>query len=362
MTGVAAPATGQPPGPGDDRPAGSVVDRTAGSGGPDPAVPVPPARPAEGGGPAVPAVPEPGGGAASATSRLSARVPQRLPARIRAVVERVDHALVRAEATTAGRVRRRAQEMDLVHQAMVLAALAMMLLIPALITLSALVPLGDTHGVATTVTRRLGLSPLAAHDVQLLFGGPGVKRTSTSWVGALVTLVSAYSWPAALQKGYEIAWQLPGRGARDLWRPLVWLATMLGAATLVALAGSASGSGGGVARSWLLPLGATPLVFAWTWWTQHLLLGGRVGWRPLVAGAVTITAGLYALRAFAALSLSESITYNFDRYGPIGIVFMLLSWFIAFSVVMLGGAVVGQELWSARQRRLATRGAGPEEQ
>jgi len=80
-----------------------------------------------------------------------------------------------------------------------------------------------------------------------------------------------------------------------------------------------------------------------------------VGWRPLLTGAATITVGLYGMRAFAAVSLSESITYNFDRYGPIGIVFMLLSWFIGFSVVMLGGAVVGQEWWSARQRRLEAR-------
>ncbi|MGN6636980.1 MAG: YhjD/YihY/BrkB family envelope integrity protein [Oryzihumus sp.] len=330
---MAAPVPGEQPVPG---PPSSTGDS------------VPPA-PAEG------AAPGPGGGAGPTAPRLSALVPQRFPARARALVERVDHLLERAEATTAGRVRRRAQEMDLVHQAMVLAALAMMLLIPALITLSALVPLSDSHGVANTVTRRLGLSAQAAHDVQQLFGAPGVKRTSTSYIGAVVTLVSAYTWPAALQKGYEIAWGLPGRGARDLWRPLVWLAAMLGAATLVALVGGSSERG--VGRAWLVPLGVMPFVFAWAWWTQHLLLGGRVGWRPLLTGAATITVGLYALRAFAAVSLSESITYNYDRYGPIGIVFMLLSWFIGFSVVMLGGAVVGQEWWSARQRRLAGRRA-----
>ncbi|WP_141787978.1 YihY/virulence factor BrkB family protein [Oryzihumus leptocrescens] len=341
---MAASVPGQQPVPGQPPASGEP---------PTPSDAVPPA-------PAVGAAPGSGGGAVPTTPRLSTHVPQRLPARARALVERVDHALEKAEATTAGRVRRRALEMDLVHQAMVLAALAMMLLIPALITLSALVPLGDSHGVATTVTRRLGLSAQAAHDVQLLFGGPGVKRTSTSYIGALVTLVSAYTWPAALQKGYEIAWQLPGRGVRDLWRPLVWLATMLGAATLVVVLGGSSEHG--VSRVWLLPLGLTPVVFAWAWWTQHLLLGGRVGWRPLLTGAATITVGLYGLRAFAAVSLSDSITYNFDRYGPIGIVFMLLSWFIGFSVVMLGGAVVGQEWWSARQRRLEARRAARADQ
>jgi membrane protein len=63
--------------------------------------------------------------------------------------------------------------------------------------------------------------------------------------------------------------------------------------------------------------------------------------------------GLYALRTGAQLSLSPSISYNYDRYGPIGIVFVLLSWFIGFGVVMLGGAVVGAELWEVREHRRA---------
>ena len=97
-----------------------------------------------------------------------------------------------------------------------------------------------------------------------------------------------------------------------------------------------------------------PGVFLWAWWTQHLLLGGRVGWRPLLAGAITMAVGLYALRTGAQLSLSPSISENYDRYGPIGIVFVLLSWFIGFGVVMLGGAVVGAELWEVREHRRGT--------
>ena len=61
-----------------------------------------------------------------------------------------------------------------------------------------------------------------------------------------------------------------------------------------------------------------------------------------------MTVGLYALRIGAQLTLSSAISLNFHRYGPIGIVFVLLSWFVGFGVVMLGGAVVGAELWGAR--------------
>ena len=92
------------------------------------------------------------------------------------------------------------------------------------------------------MARRLGLSEQATQDLQSLFGGPSVIRSSTTWVGATVTLLSAYAWPTALQKGYELAWQLPSRGLRDIWRPLVWLAAVLAAAAaLVVLGGVVQG-------------------------------------------------------------------------------------------------------------------------
>ena len=97
---------------------------------------------------------------------------------------RLEHVRARAEATTAGRLQRRAMELDLMHQAMVLAALTMTLLIPALITLAALIPLGEPHGAAALVARRLGLSAQATRDLQSLFGGTSVERSSTTWVGA----------------------------------------------------------------------------------------------------------------------------------------------------------------------------------
>ena len=169
-------------------------------------------------------------------------------------------------------------------------------------------------------------------------------------MSAAVTLLSAYAWPTALQKGYQLAWQLPSRGLRDVWRPLLWLAALLGAVALFVVLGGIRHGG---PLPVLVSVLVAPGVFLWAWWTQHLLLGGRVGWRPLLVGALLMTVGLYALRTGAQLSLSSSITYNYDRYGPIGIVFVLISWFIGFGVVMLGGAVVGAELWEARLHRAA---------
>jgi membrane protein len=61
-----------------------------------------------------------------------------------------------------------------------------------------------------------------------------------------------------------------------------------------------------------------------------------------------MTVGLLALRAAAGLFLSAAIIHNYRQYGPLGIVFMLLSWLVAFSVVMLGGPVLGAALHEHR--------------
>jgi membrane protein len=165
--------------------------------------------------------------------------------------------------------------------------------------------------------------------------------------------VSAYAWPTALQRGYEIAWGVTSKGWRGLWRPLVWLTAFVAAgAVLLVLPRSA------LVDPWrtivLLALW-TPVIFVWSWWTQHFLLRGAVGWRQLLPGAVAMTIGLVGLRVFAAVWLSRGIAYNYERYGPLGIVFMLLTWLIALSIVMLGGPVLGAALHERRKQEAAHR-------
>jgi membrane protein len=180
-------------------------------------------------------------------------------------------------------------------------------------------------------------------------------RGSSTVLGTVFTLLSAYAWPTALQRGYEIAWGVTSRGWRGLWRPLVWLTTFVAAgALLLALPQS------GLADPWrtvLLLALWTPIIFVWSWWTQHFLLRGAVAWRLLVPGAVATTIGLVGLRAFAAVWLSDAITSHYERYGPLGIVFMLLTWLVALSFVMLGGPVLGAALHERRRQETRSRQA-----
>jgi membrane protein len=269
------------------------------------------------------------------------------------IVSRVTQTKERLDASRVGHVQRRFVQADLANQAMILAALALSLLLPVLVTLAALVPLGAADSLPAVVGARLGLQPQAVADLQSLFPSRAAVRGSSTVIGSLFTLVSAYAWPTALQRGYEIAWGVTSRGWRGLWRPLVWLSAFVAAGALLLVLPRS-----GLADPWrtILVLALwTPIIFAWSWWTQHFLLRGAVGWRLLIPGAVAMTVGLVGLRAFAAVWLSSAISYNYAHYGPLGIVFMLLTWLIALSIVMLGGPVLGAALHERRTQEAASR-------
>ncbi|WP_322762896.1 hypothetical protein [Frankia sp. Cr2] len=251
----------------------------------------------------------------------------------------------RLDASAAGHVQRRITELELMNQALILAALALMLFIPALISLAAVAPIGSDSGLAAHWARHLALSTEASHDVRGLFASKETISNATTPLSAVITFLFAVGWPATLQHGYEIMWGLPSRGARDLWRAVVWLITFIALIAVVAASSSIAGGVGGAVVTGLI---CSPLVFGWAWWMQHFLLGGRIGWRALLGGAVSLTIALFGLSVFMAIFLSGSITGRSHQYGPIGVVFALLSWFIAIAVVMLGGALVGATLYQRR--------------
>jgi membrane protein len=272
-------------------------------------------------------------------------LPASPPADVPGTRERLRRTRERFEASTAGRVQRRIVEVQLTKQALILASLALMLVIPALVTLAAVLPLGTEDGALGAFALRFGLTPQATHDLQQLFPSRTTVRNASTWIGATLTVVLTVRWPMALQRAYEIVWGLPFGGLRSLGRPLLWLA---GAVAVVVVAALVDPLLSGVA--WLVALLAlgTPLAIGWAWWTQYLLLGGRIAWRPLLPGAVLIGVGLVGLRLGADIVLSPAITLHYREYGPLGIVFVMLSWFVAFSVVVLGGAVVGHLLVVSR--------------
>jgi membrane protein len=260
---------------------------------------------------------------------------------VRALVGRYKQTRERFDRTTPGRLYRRGVAIDLVNHATILAALAFLVMVPALITVSAVMPLGAPQGAGAQWAQRLGLSAEATRDLQALLPPKSGVRGGTTALGVVLTVVSAFAWPKELQRGYELVWDLPILARGVPWRRWVWLVTfILGAA----VSGASARFATGWVRVLLLVAVGVPLATGWSWWTQHLLLDGRVPWRRLLPGAIATGVGLIGLRLVAGVHLSTSITQHFDQYGALGVAFTLLTWLVVLDVILLGGPLAGAVL------------------
>lgn len=241
-----------------------------------------------------------------------------------------------------------------------LAAQTFLTAVPLLFVVASIAPEAVRDRFADSVREVFGLTGSASDQLTQVFqGDTSDLRQTTGVVGGLMVLISATACSRAMQRLCERAWSLPRAGARVVaWRWIAWLATWL---VMIGLQGGLrSGFGLGL---WLgLPLLLVADVAMW-WWTQHLLLTGRVPWAPLLPGALLTGTALSVLTSLAHLYVPRALNRSLDKYGSLGAVFTLLSWLIALCVVVTlcitAGAVVARE--PAVARRLGTaESPGPE--
>jgi membrane protein len=80
---------------------------------------------------------------------------------------------------------------------------------------------------------------------------------------------------------------------------------------------------------------------------MRILLAGRISWRKLFPAACATGVLYVAMEAVFSLFFSAMVRSNDNKYGPIGIIFALLSYLIAIGVVVILGAVAGL-VWQER--------------
>jgi hypothetical protein len=256
---------------------------------------------------------------------------------------------------------RRLDVMDVINRGMLFAATLLLCFFPFLIVASAMAGRSVVH----TLARFTGLNSQAAADAGHLFASP--TATSSAVVGTTSMLFFVFGGIAAataLQEIYELAFDLPHRGMKDIPRRLAWLAVLIGASLLGGWAGHGLLHAGGPAL-----LAAVGLAWATGFWwlTMRILLAGRISWRALFPAACATGVLYVAMEVFFSLFFSAMVISDDTRYGPIGIIFALLSYLIAIGVVVILGAVAGlvwherssgkdQAGWLAFLRGLAARG------
>ncbi|MEU0226836.1 YhjD/YihY/BrkB family envelope integrity protein [Streptomyces sp. NPDC006284] len=235
-----------------------------------------------------------------------------------------------------GRGWRRSKGIELGSRSLSFAALGLLTLVPLLIIVSSADP-ERGRGFAQWLGEGLGVSPASRRQVEKLFTRPGQALRSTTVFGIAALAVFGLSFGAAVQTGYEKVWDLPPARWWARWRHLVWIGVLTGYLFLSATTTlRPKPLAGGVVAS------LSAVLFLW--WSQHLLLGGRIRWRALLPGAVATVIGLLGLRVFSSVVFSPLIASNAVTYGLVGTVLVIQSWLVGVGVVLFGGALVGRLL------------------
>ncbi|MFH8494265.1 YhjD/YihY/BrkB family envelope integrity protein [Streptomyces coeruleorubidus] len=249
----------------------------------------------------------------------------------------------RARSGTTARLLSRLSALNVVEGSVRLAAQAFITALPLLMTVAAFAPREVQDLLADSLRAVLGVRGDTLDEVRRAFTATGTPRDAVGAVGVVVTLVSATAFSRALQAVCERCWRLPRTPVRAaVWRWLLWLLVWLG--VLLVQAPLRSGFGGGVVTGWVLSaLSATAL---W-WWSQHLLLGGRIGWRSLLPGALLAGIGTVVLSWAAGLFVPTVMERSLREFGPLGPVFTFLSWLIAVFLVAVSGLAIGQYVASS---------------
>lgn len=228
---------------------------------------------------------------------------------------------------------------DFLNRAMLLAAVLLLCAVPFLLVLVALAGRSAVSGL----TRRMGLNREAADAVGQLFttsADTSAAVTGMSWVFFVLAGLAA---AGAVQQVYQRGFDVKPRRPVDQLCALLWLVLMVGGMSLATAAAPGLRASGPV-LFWIV--GFLALTAFW-WCGMWLLLAGRLGWRRLLPCAVATGACWTGMQAVFAVVFSDMVISYDRKYGPIGVVFAFMSFFIAIGVVLILGVTLGL-VWQER--------------
>ena len=227
--------------------------------------------------------------------------------------------------------------MQIFDRAMTVAAQAFTSIFPILIMVAALLGSGPSEQFAEAAE----LPPASRNLIEdALRSGRGIGTFGV--VGSIIVLVSATSLSRALARAYGAVWDLPrlSTGLSMAWR---WLATVVLLATFL-VANRLLGwltdrlPFSDVTAAIILALADVGIAVLVPW----LLVNGLVPVRMLLPGGILFAVAMLFVRPAGHLYLPRALAASGERYGPIGLAFVYVSWLYALSFALLLAALLGQ--------------------
>jgi membrane protein len=183
-----------------------------------------------------------------------------------------------------------------------------------------------------------------------LFAPTATTRHAVAGIASVVFFaLGGIAAATALQQLYERVFSLNSRGLKDFWRRLVALVWLIGAGAFGGWLGPATRHAVGPVLFIIVGIGRSTAL----WWVMMwILLGGRISWRRLLPPAFATGLFYVAMLGVFSLFFSQMVISEDKEYGPIGLVFALMTYLIALGVIIVLGAVVGL-LWQERNLSFA---------
>jgi membrane protein len=198
------------------------------------------------------------------------------------------------------------------------------------------------------IDARLGLNHTNAHIVDSLF-----KSSHAGWgfgvaLALILSLAGTIAVARSLQKLYQQVFGRPDvHGWANVARCFVWA---LAAALEIYVDALISRPLRDLpAGRVFLGLGNLVIATALFWWGLHWLLHGKESWRRLFPAGLATGVFWVGLGAFASVYFPSTLVSDNRLYGAIGVVFDLVTWFIAMGAVITLGALVGHVYVTRRE-------------
>lgn len=260
-----------------------------------------------------------------------------------ALAARVEVLITRWEQSLPGHAWQRGQRLDVATHTLALAAQQVLCTAPLLVAMSALLRRFHLGSAVVLLANLLGLDAPSTTALTSLFRTTFRPSLGVLVLGLALSLAFAVSAATTTQRMLETVWGVPRAPWTSIWRQVVWVLALTPAMALAMYAARLSRSpttSGGMAIA-LVAVTEGLCAVAFAWWTQRLLLGGRIAWRRLLPGSALIGVGLGIASVVSALVVPDQILDEVADYGPVGAAFVLSVWVVALTAIMVVGSLAG---------------------
>jgi uncharacterized BrkB/YihY/UPF0761 family membrane protein len=246
------------------------------------------------------------------------------------------------ESSFPGLCLRKMYDIDGRNRAITLAGQAFIALVPLLIVVASWNVRSNNEGLDDAIVDYFGLTGSTADAVHTLFSTPPSATSGITFFGFIILVFSVGSFARSMQRMYEAVWGLPKRGVRGT------LDGLGGAVVLVIVFGSLAWIGSLFAstdhnRLIALPLQLLLAIPVWVLFIR-LMLSRRRSVLDVLPSAIVSSLAQVLLSWGTQVYVPHLIEVDAQRYGVIGVAFALVSWLVIVAYLLVGTAVVGQEL------------------